>query len=148
MKHDCEYYMNKYLSLDKGERIPGYLSAHIISCPSCRREVKDFVHAEKIASEPLKVPVGADVVEVRKIVAQIDFGRRPKTHRVSIGSWIFFGAFLLISILVCGILSMKSKTLMFTVYSASALAIVAYTFAFFACNLDYFIKRLHIKIQP
>ncbi|MBQ5384601.1 MAG: hypothetical protein IIU46_09170 [Treponema sp.] len=146
MKHDCEYYMNMYLSLDRGERLPYRLSSHVLNCPSCRKEIEHLVHAEKVASEPLKLPADADLAMVRKIVSQIDTGRKPKKHKVSLGTWIFFGIFLVLAILIFGTLSLKSKPLVFVFYVSAAMALVTYSFAFFAYNLDYFIKRLHMKI--
>ena len=146
MKYDCDYYMNRYLSLDKGERLPYQLTLHIMKCPACQKEIKNFAHAEKIASEPLKLPVDADLDAVRKVVAQIDSGQKIKKHRVSIGSWIFFGIFLILTIFI-GTSALKSKALLFVFYSSIAVAIVVYSSAFFAYNLDYFIKRFHMKIQ-
>lgn len=145
MKHSCEYYMNQYLALDKGERLPCKLTTHILNCPSCRKEIKTFAHAEKIASEPIKIPAQVDVEEVRKIVAQIDPQYKANKPYVSLGSWIFFGIFLLLAIFTFNILTIKSRVLIFTFYYSAAIALVAYTLSFFACNLDFFIKRLHMK---
>lgn len=151
MKYNCDHYINKYLMLDKGERIPSSVTAHMLKCPKCRKEIKTFSNAEKIAAEPIKLPATANMDQIRKIVNEIAPNCEPKKHQVSMGSWIFFGLFLLVAILGFGTIKfghgMNSKLLSFLFYSSSATALVAYVSVFFACNLDYFVKRLHIKYQ-
>lgn len=139
--------MNEYLSLDKGEMIPYRVMRHMIKCPSCKKEIRTFARAEKAVSEPLKIPVSASIDDIRKVVSQIDSEYKLKKHRMSMTSWIIFGALLFMALTVFGILSIKSKMLGFVFYSSIAAGIVVYFSAFFAYNLDFFIKRLHMKIQ-
>lgn len=147
MKQDCEYYINKYLMLDKGERLGKELTKHFLKCIKCKEEVRRFSHAEKIAASPIKLSTPVDMSQVRQIMDKLDPDYSPKWWGSSLGSWIFFGVFLLVSLVGIGSLSIKSNILGFNLYISFAVVVILYSVAFFACNLDFFIKRLHLKIS-
>ena len=56
----CEAAFDRYLALDKNERVPFAITLHLLVCPSCRTGVRLLTKAESAMSAPL-VPVSARV---------------------------------------------------------------------------------------
>ncbi|WP_415749144.1 hypothetical protein [Treponema peruense] len=68
MNKKCEFYMDSYLSLDKGERVPLKLTAHLLFCPECRRQIKAMSRARKITTQALDIPVPLESDTIAKVL--------------------------------------------------------------------------------
>ena len=145
MKKTCEEWMEEYLMLDKGERIPLKLSRHLISCKKCRNAVKALSHAEKLAAEPLKIqtPIKSDTIT--NIMKDIDPAYTPKKEKYPLLKWILTGLFILAAMsMFTALTSYRSNTGMtFAYYFVFAAIVVGYCAMFVGTNLDFFIKKIN-----
>ena len=89
----CEEFMNRYLELDKNERIPFRLSMHLFFCRKCHRQIKMLAAAEKAAASPLKLQVPLTDASIENVMERIEPGayRRMIEKPISIRNWIISG---------------------------------------------------------
>ena len=67
----CEEFMNRYLELDKNERIPFRLSMHLFFCRKCHRQIKMLAAAEKAAASPLKLQVPLTDASIKNVMERL-----------------------------------------------------------------------------
>lgn len=144
---DCNEVMNKYLSLDKGDRVPLDVTLHLITCRDCRRQVKIMKAAEKIAKAPLEIPVGMDDFSIEAVMAKIDPNYRYTKNPISIAKWIVGGIAMILLMLTFGLSDYCSanKTVMIAFYTLFAACVTAYCALFIGTNMDFFVKLLETK---
>lgn len=143
MKQNCDFYMDEYLSLDKGERLPLDLSIHILMCPKCRSEIRALLKAEKMLKKPLKIPVPIENDTIVNVMKNIDPSYNPQEHRVSFKQWIITGLFMLLCVLILTIFAIPINEIMAVLsYCIFSFLIVVYCVAFIGANLDFFIKKI------
>lgn len=143
-KMNCEQYMEQYLALDKGQRVPLSLSVHLLSCRKCREEIRGLVRAEKIASAPVKAPVNLEADSIRRVIDSIDTTYAAKKKNYPMVNWIIAGVVLVGALIVFAVLLNPAKVLSFTLSMIFALLITGWVMAFVATNLDFFVKRVRI----
>ena len=143
MKKNCEYYMEKFLELDKNERIPASLTKHFISCQKCRNEVKALTRAEQLASSPLKIPVPLKEDTISNVVKEINPDFVPEKNKVPICQWIIFGVLLIAALCFIGFMATSmNKYWKFAFYMVFAASIVGYCASFIWSNIEFFVKKI------
>ena len=143
MKHNCAYYMDQYLSLDKGEHLSLELTFHLLICPKCRTEVRTLLKAEKLLKKPLKIPVPIENDTITTVMKEIDPSYNPQEHKVSFRQWIITGLFMLLCVTALSIFAIPvTEMIALLSYGMFALMIVGYCVAFIGSNLDFFIKKI------
>ena len=147
MNKKCEFYMDSYLSLDKGERVPLKLTSHLLFCPECRRQIKAMSRARKITTQALDIPVPLESDTIAKVLEQIIPQAEPKNNRVKLPQWIITGILLLVCIVAFGFIAQSSsnKLIIFYAYMFFAAGISAYCALFVGTNLDFFVKKISTK---
>ena len=89
MKHTCEYYMERYLMLDKGMRIPSDVRRHMLHCKKCSSEIRALNKAEKVSSAPIHIPENlksntiAEVLKRSLPAMSLKCGTFPLSHGLS-----------------------------------------------------------------
>lgn len=144
----CENYMDQYLALDKDERVPLSLTIHLLICKKCRTQVRLLTMAEKIAAEPLCVPVPLTDNIITAIMKKIQPDWDPETcstNPVSLKKWIVGGIFMILSMLVFGVFTSASSSegLLVAFYLVFAGVVCSYCALFVGSNMDFFIKKIH-----
>lgn len=137
----CNYVMDKFLELDKNEKIPFWMTRHFLTCEECRSNVRMFTQAEKMLhkEENQQNPFGyATLMEVKEKL----YPGSTKPKRVPVLYWIVIGIVLLLCMILCTILS-KEATPLIQCYSFIfvAASITTYIMLFIGFNLDFFIKQ-------
>ena len=147
MKKDCEYYMEEYLALDKGQHVPFKLAFHLLFCKSCRKQVRALSWAEKLAARPLKISVPLNDRTLLDIMAQIDPSYKPKKYSVSMVLWALSGLVMIATMcLLSGFAPTEfSHLLQFVCYLTFAGVIIAHCALFISTNLDFFIKKINTR---
>jgi len=133
MKNEtCEKTMDKFLALDKYERIPLGVTLHFLACKKCRTQARYLTLAEKFASEPIRATPIKDMLENIPI--------RP----VSMAKWIISGIIMILMMVISGIFLNKAETSTFAIIMNInfGLIITAYCTIFVATNMDFFIKKI------
>lgn len=156
----CEQAFNRYLSLDKYERVPLSVTVHILFCPVCRTGVRQLNRAEILVAQPLSVqksqeavdPVLAQALE-RIMSAGLAYSLpdRTDTH-VSMLRWVISGlalafGFTLLPFTFMGSWSRDVFGSSFSVpfYILCGVAVTAYCGMFIGTNIDFFVKKFGME---
>jgi hypothetical protein len=146
-KDRCEEVMERYLALDKDERIPFSITMHLLSCKKCRSQVRLMTIAEKTAAEPLKISVPLDDSTITEVIKVINdkYQIKPVENPISIHNWILGGILMILLMTVFGVFTNNntSRELVISFYLLFGAIITAYCAIFIASNMDFFIKKIH-----
>lgn len=145
MKKTCEEFMDEYLSLDKGERLPADLTFHLLTCQKCRAEIRALSRAEKIAGKPLQIPVPVTDETIVKVAKSVDPSFDPEKAHVPLFQWVIAGVIMIIAMFFFGIYtsSASSHALLLAFYLVFAGAVTAYCMLFIGTNIDFFVKKIN-----
>ena len=133
MKNEtCEKNMDKFLALDKYERIPLGVTLHFLCCKKCRTQARYLTIAERYTSEPIRE------TPVKNMLENIPI--KP----VSMAKWIISGIIMILMMVVSGILLNKTESQAFAIILNInfGLIITAYCAIFVGTNMDFFIKKI------
>ncbi|MCI5524290.1 MAG: hypothetical protein SO116_07715 [Treponema sp.] len=142
MKNKCDFYMDKFLALDKGERIPLSVSLHLLKCKNCRSQVRLLTKSEKLFSKYAKSSSGENSASVKKIIEQIAPDYNPEKYKVTIFQWIIYGILLTVGIFFFIIFARTTQLQAFITSISLAGALCGYSALFVGTNLDFFIKKI------
>lgn len=144
----CENIINRYLQLDKDERLPLDITIHLLLCKSCRNKVRMLTMAEKQLSKYTNKTVKLTDSSIQAVIKEV----APETYEklsknpISLFNWIIGGiitiSFLVISVIYASEYNNTSLTIGYAF--VSAVAIVTYCSAFVMSNIDFFIKKISI----
>jgi len=156
---NCEKAFDRYLLLDKNERVPLSLTLHLLFCSSCRNGVRYMTRSEEILAKPLSStlpsnsddPVIALVLE-RITAAGLSYTQSasvpPEEYQVSLFRWLVSGFALIVGFAVIpftsiGVWSNVELGNAFSVpfYILCGVAITAYCGLFIGTNIDFFVKK-------
>ena len=146
----CEEFMNRYLELDKNERIPFRLSMHLFFCRKCHRQIKMLAAAEKAAASPLKLQVPLTDASIENVMERIEPGayRRMIEKPISIRNWIISGiamiTLLFVPILITNRMHSRDLSIAYAVLIAFCVTVYCCVFVF--GNIDFFIKKICTSI--
>ena len=145
MNDKCEDFMNQYLMLDKGERVPLKISLHLLGCKKCREQIKLLKLAEKEISAPLKIETPVTDASIQKIIYQINIQQKDKFYKpLPFAGWII-GGLLMIALLFSSLFStqeMQNRSLSIWYALTIAGCVTVYSAVFVCSHIDLFIKKL------
>ncbi len=147
MKYTCEHYMERYLMLDKGMRIPSDVRRHMASCKKCSSEIRALSKAEKASSTDIQIPDAIKSDTIAEVLKKISPGYEPKMRHVSLVSWIVFGLIMLTTMVLFATIMKEDPVTTFAFSLSSALLISGYCLTLIAANIDLFVKRTKVKIS-
>lgn len=142
----CEKIMNEYLMLDKNQRVPLFISLHLLFCKKCRTQVKMLRIAEEKLSEPIKISAPLSDSSIEKVMNQVapeEYAQLLK-RPVSFACWIFAGIFLM-AVLFASVFSIhnfNNRDLSMAYAFICSASIIVYCFAFVKRNIDLFVKKI------
>lgn len=141
----CENFMNQYLMLDKGERVPLKISLHLLGCKKCRMQIKLLKMAEKEISAPLKIETPVTDASIQKVLSEINIDRKDKFYKpLPFLGWII-GGILMIALLFSSLTpmqDMQSRSLSIWYALTIAGCVTAYCAVFVCSHIDFFIKKI------
>ena len=137
--------MDRYLELDKGERIPFEITVHLLFCRKCRRDVKLMTQAEKLLCEPLKIPVPVTDNTIENILHTIDpaFSNTRLNNPISMKNWIIGGVLMILFMFVFVFSRNISRNLDVAISLVFAGCVIAYILMFVFSNIDFFVKKIN-----
>jgi hypothetical protein len=141
----CNEIMDSYLELDKGEHIPFSMTAHLLFCRKCRREVRLMARAEKLMSEPLKIPVPLSNNTIETVLRTIDpeFSDTKLKNPISMRHWVISGILMILFMFVFVFSKNISNNLEVAMSLVFAGSVIAYTLTFVFSNIDFFVKKIN-----
>lgn len=143
----CDLMMDRFLMLDKHERIPLRVTLHLLGCKKCRSQVRYLAKAEKIAAEPLKISVPLTNSKIDAILKEANPAwpaKNLKIKPVSMKKWIFYGILMILLMTTYQLSAAKlgSETVNTFFYIIFGIVVTAYCAIFIAVNLDFFVKKI------
>jgi hypothetical protein len=141
----CNKIMDRYLELDKGERIPFEVTLHILCCRKCRTDVKLMAQAEKLLSEPLTIPVPITDTKIENILCTIDpsFSNTRLKNPISLKNWIIGGVLMILFMFVFVFSRNIGRNLDVAISLVFAGCVIAYILMFVFSNIDFFVKKIN-----
>lgn len=156
---NCNLAMERYCSLDKNQRVPLGVTAHLFLCPGCRTAVRRMTIAERFCSMPYQpVSGGASDPSVQAVLDRIvasglthvnlDQYERP----VSMLRWIVSGLALVLGFAFIPFTFMgewsghnfgSSFSLPF--FIVCGVAVTAWCGVFVGTNIDFFVKKFGLQ---
>lgn len=141
----CSRTMDRFLELDKNERIPLSVTLHLLFCSKCRTQVRRMTQAECLIAAPLKIatPLTDDTIENVLKAAQV-YNAETMKSPISLTRWIVSGILMIVLLIAFGIItrSSSSEELMLIFYLMFALLVTGYCALFVGCNMDFFVKKI------
>ncbi len=139
--------MEKYLSLDKGERIPLSVTFHLLICERCRNEVRFFRKAETAAAS--NAQVGITDKSISAVMEKIYASEEHLENKVSLSKWIICGIAIIAMFLAAAFFlhGISSNALRICIYTELAVLITVYCALFIRSNMDFFVKLINAKIS-
>lgn len=145
MNNKCEDFLNQYLMLDKGERVPLRISLHLLGCKKCREQIKLLKLAEKEISAPLKIEMPVTDASIQKVISQVHMPQKDRFYKpLPFAGWII-GGILMIALLFSSLFStqeMQNRSLSIWYALTIAGCVTAYCAVFVCSHIDLFIKKL------
>lgn len=145
MNNKCEDFLNQYLMLDKGERVPLKISLHLLGCKKCREQIKLLKLAEKEISAPLKIETPVTDASIQKVLSQVHVQKKDRFYKpLPFAGWII-GGILMIALLFSSLFStqeMQNRSLSLWYALTIAGCVTAYCAVFVCSHIDLFIKKL------
>lgn len=146
MKEKCSIIMDKFLELDKNDRIPLNLTCvlHFLVCKKCRTQVRLMTVANKVCAEPLKMPLSDNDRAIELLMKKIDSEYDSQTYHISMRRWIVSGIIMILAMLVFLFSRsfLSSEALDFAFFFIFSSVISAYCAIFVGSNMDFFIKKI------
>ena len=148
----CEKIMERYLELDKDERIPLPVTLHLLRCRRCRTQVRLLSLAEKTAAEPLEIPIPLNDMTITAVIRKINpkYDEESMPNPISMRKWIVGGVIMIALMTVFGLFtnSNSNRELIISFYLLFGAIITAYCAIFIASNMDFFVKKINtLKIS-
>jgi len=144
MKEKCSIVMDKFLELDKNDKIPLNLTLHFLVCKKCRTQVRLMTVANKVCTEPLKMPLSDNDRAIELLMKKIDSEYDSQTYHISMRRWIVSGIIMILAMLVFLFSRsfLSSEALDFAFFFIFSSVISAYCAIFVGSNMDFFIKKI------
>lgn len=136
--------MDRYLRLDKNQRLPFIMTLHLLACRKCRTQVRLLSLAEKVAAGPLKIPVPLDDTTITAVLKQIGTTYPATRNPISLEKWIVSGILMIVFLLIFGVITnnASSQELLIAFYLMFAVLVTGYCALFIGCNMDFFVKKI------
>ncbi|ULQ58721.1 hypothetical protein K7I13_09165 [Brucepastera parasyntrophica] len=163
----CDKAFDRYLSLDKHERVPFTVSLHLLICPVCRTSVRQITRAEALLARPLKMKAVSEIMvseasadpiilaameQLKK--AGLAYPSLGDDSRVSLFRWVVSGivlafGFAMVPFTFIGDWFIRTfgNTYLIPFYLLCGIAVAIYCGLFVATNIDIFVKKFDID-QP
>lgn len=154
----CESSFDRYIALDKNDRVPLAVTLHLLVCPTCRTCIRQMTRAERVLAAPLAVrPIPAAVPSDPVVAAALRRIKEaglgypqvePNIRHVSFLRWIITGlalatGFTVLPFSFMGEWSSATFGMSFYLpfYLLCGIAVTVYCGLFVGSNIDLFIKK-------
>lgn len=146
MNTRCSEIMDDFFALDKHQRIPLYITAHLLVCKKCRTEVRLMTLTERVNAEPLHISTDDNDRRILQLMQKLDSAYAPseKIAPISLKRWIVSGIAMVLAMMmfIFSQSTLPNQALSLSFYIVFAVVISAYCALFVGSNMDYFIKKI------
>lgn len=140
-KAKCSFVMDKFLEIDKHQRIPLWITNHLLTCEECRTNVRMFTQAEKslITENDTENPFTyATLSDVKEKL----YPGSTKPKKIPLLFWLIIGVILLVCMIFCAIFSNKYiPAIQSYSFIFIAAVVTTYCMVFIGMNMDLFVKQ-------
>lgn len=147
---DCKTVMDSYMNLDKGERVPFWITSHLLTCKNCRKRIELMRMAEEsFASDGEKQSAfnNATILAVMNKISGEKKSDSRKKNPISFAVWIIFGVLMIAGIAGAALSIRADSNKKLTVYNfvQFSVLIISYCALFVKSNYDFFVKKIGKK---
>lgn len=141
----CDFYMDKFFSLDKNDRLPLSLTIHLLFCKECRTTVRKFTLAEQACKTSMNKTVDIQDPTIIAIMKAVTPEYEvPEIQPLSLKRWVVSGILMITAMLFFGVTGTASDSqLSLSFYLVFAGIVTAYCAMFVGCNMDFFVKYIN-----
>ena len=146
----CDAFTERFLALDKDERMSAAMKIHALMCRDCRDFIRLYAKAEKLCAEPSQAVLPQDdptlALIIKKIAPTASQKEEEGVELISLKRWIISGYILVFAVFLFGVFNTidGSSKLHMLLFLCFALFISGYCAFFIGSNLNFFIKRLGV----
>jgi hypothetical protein len=148
MKKNCNAIMERFMELDKNEKLPFYMTLHLLFCRDCRTSVRMLTLAERQAAQPLAEYVTVDDAFMQAIMAKVSPLTQESAAPVTMRRWVVSGLIMIAALFCFPIFSdmrlPDTEILTLSFYLLFGCAVAVYCVIFVGGNLDFFIKQIEL----
>lgn len=144
-KMKCETIMNRYLMLDKGEKVPLNITLHLMKCEKCREKINLIKNAEKQIASPLQIETPVTDETIQKILSQLPEKKKDRFYKpLPFAGWIIFGLLMIILLFSSMITTPDFNNGQLSLWYALTIAgcVTVYWAVFVCSHIDLFIKKI------
>jgi predicted anti-sigma-YlaC factor YlaD len=162
----CDRAFDRYLALDKNERVPLRVTLHLFGCPACRTAVRRMTRAEALLARPLAPVPSAAVSSVTETADPVLLAAMERIRlsglaypdlsadegRVSMTRWVVAGVALVVGFAIQSgtALGDWSRLVFGNSYSVPfsilcGVAVTVFGGLFIGSNIDFFVKKFGIR---
>lgn len=154
---NCEKAFDRYLSLDRHERVPFAVTLHLLVCPACRTAVRSLTRAESSlaapylpacpknpSADPVIAAAMARIQDARLAYPEVFAGE----HRVSMSRWLVSGVGLIAGFTIMPFSAMGEwsrvvfgSAFSIPFYLLCGIGVTVYCGIFVGTNIDFFVKK-------
>ena len=151
VSRNCSRIMEKYLSLDKNQKVPLEVSSHLLKCRKCRKQVRALRIAERVSAESFSFEAPLEDNLIQSVLTQID----PKTAKKMnyqekiFGLWTTSGIVLIFAfvLVVFAAKNFQNRDLLMAIATVIAGFVTVWGVLYIATNVDFFIKRINSSLR-
>lgn len=140
--------MERFMELDKNERLPLYITLHLILCRECRTSVRMLTLAEKQAAQPLAEYVTVDSAFMQAVLAKVSPITQETAVPVTMKRWVVSGILMIAALFFFPVFSYMrlpdSELLTVSFYLLFGCAVAVYCIIFVGGNMDFFVKQIEL----
>ncbi len=145
VKEKCSRVMDCFLELDRHERIPMWITLHLMTCSECRTSVRLFTQAEKLLSAQSTEEDPSVYAAISDVKEKLYPGST-REKKVPILYWLVIGIILV----ACMVLSTFFAGKYFPELQGPGCIFVAsiitvYCMLFIGMNMDFFVKQTNVR---
>ncbi len=148
MKMNCEAVMERFMELDKNERLPLHITLHLLLCRECRTSVRMLTLAEKQVAQPLAEYVTVDDAFMQAVMAKVSPVTQEPAAPVTMKRWVVSGVLMIAALLFFPVFSHTrlpdSESLTVSFYLLFGCAVAVYCIIFVGGNMDFFVKQINL----
>ena len=142
MSSKCSFVMDRFFALDQNEKLPLWMTLHLLHCKECRTQVRMLTQAEKISSRDSKGSAMFSAGTISDVIARL-YPEKP-VKKVSLLNWGIAGIFLLFCMILLSVVSKQivNKAVQLEIYLFIGILVSVFVMCFVTSNLDFFVKQI------
>lgn len=141
----CSEVMDGFLELDKHQRIPLWITMHLLTCSECRNNVRLYTQAEKFLATENDGEASFTYAAISDVKEKLYPGST-REKKVPLFYWLVIGIILVACMILSTFFAGKIiPELLSLVWIFVAVVVTTYCMLFIGMNMDFFVKQSSMR---